>query len=126
MTASPSIGLRHLTPDEWVEGSCDSMWSDYNRTVELPPANRAETWIRKLYQASAYSAESNSFYRTWFSPAVSEEEWKALHEKFPSAGLQPSDFASFAFPRFIGSCCCLTTSPPPCHFKSVTNTKALT
>jgi len=60
------------------------MWSDYNRTVELPPANRAETWIRKLYQASAYSAESNSFYRTWFSPAVSEEEWKALHEKFPS------------------------------------------
>ncbi len=84
MTASPSIGLRHLTPDEWVEGSCDSMWSDYNRTVELPPANRAETWIRKLYQASAYSAESNSFYRTWFSPAVSEEEWKALHEKFPS------------------------------------------
>ncbi len=113
MTASPSIGLRHLTPDEWVEGSCDSVWSAYNRTVELPPANRAETWIRKLYQASAYSAESISFYRTWFSPAVSEEEWKALHEKFPSGGLQPSEFASFAFPRFIGSCCCLATWPLP-------------
>src|SRR5882762_9345967 len=73
----------HLTPDGWVQGCCDSMWSDYNRTVE-PPANRAETWIHKLYQASAYSPESNSFYRTWFSPAVSEEERKALHEKFPS------------------------------------------
>src|SRR5260370_32685741 len=32
-----------IPSDEWVEGSCDSMWSDYNRTVELPPANRAET-----------------------------------------------------------------------------------
>jgi hypothetical protein len=86
----------HLTPDGWVEGSCDSMWSDYIRTVE-PPANRAETWIHKLYQASAYSPESNSFYRTWVSPAVSEKQRKALHEKSPSSmvagvGFEPTTF----------------------------------
>src|SRR5438309_2091241 len=51
----------HLTPDGWVEGRSDSMWSDYIRTVE-PPANRAETWIHKLYQASAYSSRRSFHY----------------------------------------------------------------
>ena len=91
-----------LTLDGWVEGSCDSMWSAYNRTVE-PPANPAETWIHKLYQASAYSPESTSFYRTWFSPAVSEEERKELPEKFPSndgcGGLQCTERVHSSLPN---------------------------
>lgn len=75
--------LWHLTPNGWIAGSVNSMWTGLNRTVE-PPADRVETWLHKLSQASANSPELNIFYMTWFSPTVSVEERKVLHEKFPS------------------------------------------
>jgi hypothetical protein len=74
--------LWHLTPRGWVEGSTDSMWTTHNRTIE-PPPDRVETWNEKLFQASPYSPEQNSWGRVWSSPDVSEEDRKALHVKFP-------------------------------------------
>jgi hypothetical protein len=74
--------LYHLTPRGWIDGSVDSMWTAHNCTVE-PPADRVETWEHELYQASAYSPEENSWHMVWFSPTATEEERKALHEKFP-------------------------------------------
>jgi hypothetical protein len=72
----------HLTPRGWIEGNVDSMWTADNRTVE-PPADRVETWEHKLYQASGWSREENSWSMIWFSPEISAEERKALHKKFP-------------------------------------------
>jgi hypothetical protein len=76
--------LYHLTPRGWVEGNVDSMWSDLNTTSERP-GDCVETWKHKLYQASGYSREENSWFMVWFNPSVSEEERKALHLKFPHA-----------------------------------------
>jgi hypothetical protein len=58
------------------------MWTSFNRIVD-PPADRVDTWKRKVYQSSAYSPEENSWYMIWFSPDVTTEERKALHDKFP-------------------------------------------
>jgi hypothetical protein len=74
--------LYHLTPRGWISGSVDSMWTNLNCTAE-PPADRVETWKHKIYQSSGYSPEENSWFMVWSSPDVSEEERKALHEKFP-------------------------------------------
>ncbi len=74
--------LYHLTPHGWVPGSVNSMWTDHNSTVD-PPADRVETWRRKLYQSSAYSPEENTWYMVWSSPDVRAEDRKALHKKFP-------------------------------------------
>jgi hypothetical protein len=74
--------LYHLTPRGWVDGSVESMWTDTNHSVE-PPADRVETWEHKLYQASGYSREENSWQMVWSDSTTSAEDRRSLHELFP-------------------------------------------
>jgi hypothetical protein len=71
----------HLTPEGWVQGTHDSMFTRKNEVA--PPTNRVETWLEKTTQSSAYSPEVNRWYKIWTSPTSTEEERKLLHEKFP-------------------------------------------
>ncbi len=68
-----------LTPDGWVEGSCDSMWSDYNRTVE-PPANRVchENFLRVLSRIHVASRATLQGF------LIHASEWLRLFRLSPS------------------------------------------
>jgi hypothetical protein len=73
--------LYHLTPQGWVVGNVN-MFADLNLTVE-PPADSVETWEHEIYQSSGSPSEEDSWHMVWSSPAVSADDRKALHEKFP-------------------------------------------
>jgi hypothetical protein len=77
----------YLTPNGWIAGSIDSMWTGL-KTVE-PPTDCVETWVQNLSQQSSYSPESNIFRLIWFSPTISVDERKVLHERFPSSDEGP-------------------------------------
>jgi len=71
----------HLTPDGWVDGTHDSMFTGKHEV--MAPANRVETWLEKTTQSLPWSPEVNSWDRIWTSPSATDEDLKALHEKYP-------------------------------------------
>ncbi len=71
----------HLTPNGWVNGTHDSMFTG-KEEVE-PPADRVETWLEKTTQSDPHAPEVNSWYKIWTSPSAAVKERNALHEKFP-------------------------------------------
>jgi len=72
----------HLTPNGWVAGTRYYI-NEKLGDKKTPPADRIETWVRDMIQASGWSNEQVTWSCTWTSPDYSEKQRKALRKKHP-------------------------------------------
>lgn len=69
----------HLTPTGWVSGTY-SVWGHAQDKVS-PPANRIETWVRRMVQSHSMAPEVYSEECVWKSD-MPKRERDAIRDKF--------------------------------------------
>jgi hypothetical protein len=73
MSYDSSDDFYHLTPNGWVDQNDD----------KLIPADRVETWHRRMRQSSGWSKEDVSWTCVWAHSSMSRVERDQLREKYP-------------------------------------------
>ena len=80
MSYDSSYDEYHLTPKSWVGGVSEYMGQ---QSEVSPPADRVETWARRMTQPSASSPDAVAWECIWQSPEHSDTARKRLRERLP-------------------------------------------
>lgn len=70
----------HLTLGGWVPGASAYMTRSRPAGAAAPPADRIETWVRTMTQASGVSREIVNWRLDWADPNTPESERVALRK----------------------------------------------